>query len=146
MYFQLINPGTDPEKVFITVKNTYSTAAITVGQAVVFDYTTDADGVGVTKPSTALLKLPAGIVETSSIAVGGYGLVQVYGHNANALVSGSSGTIAGIVLVMQNAAFDLIRLSTAIDTFGQGAVFAFVAGQAFSTGASAAKKVFIRCL
>lgn len=145
MLIQRVN-RTDPEKVFIVVKNTYSTAAITVGQAVVFDYTTDADGVGVTRPTTALLKLPAGIVETASIANGDYGLVQVYGHNANALVSGSSGTIAGIALVMQNNSFELLRLSTAIDTFGQACTFAFVAGQAYSTGTAAAKKVFVRAL
>jgi len=145
MLIQRVN-RTDPEKVFVVAKNSYSTAAITVGQAVVWDYTTDADGVGVTQPTTALMKLPAGIVETASIAAGDYGLVQVYGHNANALVSGSSGTIAGIQLVMINGAFDLRRLSTAIDTFGQGVVHAFVAGQAYSTGASAAKKVFVRCL
>ena len=53
MLFQRINRS-DPEKVFIVVKNSYSTAAITVGQAVVFDYTTDQDGVGVTQPSTVL--------------------------------------------------------------------------------------------
>ncbi len=145
MLIQRVN-RTDPEKVFVVVKNSYSTAAITVGQAVVWDYTTDADGVGVTRPTTALMKLPAGIVETASIAAGDYGLVQVYGHNANALVSGSSGTVAGIALVMQNGAFDLLRLSTAIDTFGQACSFVFVAGQAYSTGASAAKKIFIRAL
>jgi hypothetical protein len=145
MFFQRILRD-DPEKVFITVKNSYSTAAITVGQAVAWDYTTDADGVGVTQPTTALFKMPAGIVESASIAAGDYGLVQVYGHNANALVNGSSGTVAGMALRVENAAFSLLRISTAIDTFGEACSFPFICGQAFSTGAAAAKKVFIRCL
>lgn len=117
-----------------------------MGQVVAWDYTTDADGVGVTQPTTALVKLPAGIVESTSIAAGDYGLVQVYGHNANALVDGSSGTVAGIALLPTNASFSLLRLSSAIDTFGNACSFPFVAGQAFSTGTAAAKKVFIRCL
>ena len=94
MIFQRINRS-DPEKVFISVKNSYSTAAITVGQAVCFDYVADADGVGVTRPATALLGLVAGIVESSSIASDDYGLVQVYGHNANALVTGGADVAVG---------------------------------------------------
>ena len=42
---------TDPEKVFIVVKNSFSTASLSNGQAVIWDYTADADGVGVTKPT-----------------------------------------------------------------------------------------------
>lgn len=145
MLFQRINRS-DPEKVFIVVQNSYSTAAITVGQNVVFDYTTDADGVAVTRPTTALLKMPAGCIESTSIAVSDYGLCQVYGHNTNCLVNGSSGTAAGVVLVLQNDLFDVIRMSTAIDTFGEACSYSFVAGAANSTGAAAATTTFIRCL
>jgi hypothetical protein len=146
MLFQRINRS-DAEKVFIVVKNSYSTAAITSGQVVAFDYTTDADGVGVTRPTTALLAMPAGVVETASIAAGDYGLVQVYGHNANCLVNGSSGTAVGTPLKMQNNLFDLIRISSAITVgFAASASHTFVSGAADSTGAAVAGTVFIRAL
>jgi hypothetical protein len=145
MLFQRLNRS-DPEKVFIVVKNSYSTAAITVGQVVVFDYTTDQDGVGVTQPSAALLDMPAGIVETASIAAGEYGLIQVYGHNANALVDGTTGLVAGDSLKISDASFNLTKEATPVAS-AVGALFpGFVAGELYSTGAAAAKKVFIRLM
>ena len=145
MLFQRLNRS-DPEKVFIVVKNSYSTAAITVGQAVVFDYTTDADGVGVTQPSTVLLDIPAGIVEAASIAAGDYGLIQVYGHNANALVDGTSGLVVGDTLQIANGSFALVKDASKV-TGAAGTVFpGFCAGELYSTGAAAAKKVFLRLL
>lgn len=141
MRFQHINRS-DPEKVFITVRNTYSTAAITVGQPVVFDYVTDADGVGVTQGVTATLKLTAGIVETPSIAVDDYGLIQVYGHNANALVDGTTGISVGAALKIKTGTFTL----DVAGTTATGAAYIFTAGIAYTTGAAAAKKVFIRAL
>jgi hypothetical protein len=140
MLIQRIN-RTDPEKIFIVVKNSYSTAAITVGQAVVWDYTTDADGVGVIQPTTALLKAECGVVESASIAVDGYGLVQVYGHHASAQVDGSTGTTGGKPLTVQDGSFALIAA-----TGTSGVSHSFIAGETYSTGAAAAKKVFIRCL
>lgn len=141
MQFQQIN-GTDPEKVFIIVKNGYSTGAFSAGNAVAWDYTTAADGITCTQPTTALLALPAGIVKTASIAYGDYGLVQVYGHCTTAYVDGSSGTAIGSGLVMQNGSYQLI-IGTAITPCG---VQWAVCGQAHSTGAAAAKKVFLRCM
>jgi len=140
--FQCINPGTAPEKIFIVVKNTYSTAAITVGQVVCFDYTTDVDGVGVTQPTTALLKLFAGVVATPSIAINGVGLVQVYGHNADALVDGTTGIGVGVPLKTANGVFNLVIAGVT----ATGASYPFVCGQAYTTGAAAAKRVFLRCL
>jgi hypothetical protein len=145
MLFQRLNRS-DPEKVFIVVKNSYSTAAITVGQAVVFDYTTDQDGVGVTQPTAALLDCPAGVVETASIAAGEYGLIQVYGHNANALVDGTSGLVAGNTLQIADGSFALVKDASAV-TGAAGTIFpGFVAGELYSTGAAAAKKVFLRLM
>lgn len=81
MLWQRINRS-DPEKCFIVVYNSYSTAAITVGQAVSWDYTTDANGVSVTKPTAAESGFQlAGIVADTSIAAGAYGLLQVYGYH-----------------------------------------------------------------
>lgn len=79
---------TDPEKVYVVVKNSYATASLTNGQAVMWDYETDADGVGVTKPSASVVGKSnhiAGIV-AETIAAGAYGLVQVYGHHTAILV------------------------------------------------------------
>ena len=50
MLFARVN-RTNPEKVFIVAYNSYSTASLTDGQAVIWDYATDADGVGTTKPT-----------------------------------------------------------------------------------------------
>ena len=50
MLFQRIN-RTDPEKVFLVAYNSYSTASLSNGQAVIWDFATDADGVSVTMPS-----------------------------------------------------------------------------------------------
>jgi hypothetical protein len=143
MFFQKINRS-DPEKVFIVVKNSYATAAITVGQVVVFDYTTDADGVGVTLPSTALLPHVAGVVSSSSIAAGDYGLVQAYGHNADCLVTGATDVAAGDQLIAANAVFTAAK-AAATDLHDANVAF-LVAGEAYTTTAAVAKKVFIRAL
>lgn len=74
-----------PEKVFVVVMNSYSTAAITNGQAAEWDWNTDGDGISVTLPrarTTAGGFAIAGIVASSSIAAGDYGLVQVYGYHS----------------------------------------------------------------
>jgi hypothetical protein len=142
MYMQLLNPGTDPEKIFITVKNTYSTNAITAGMVVCWDYTTDADGIGVTVPTTALLQIPAGVVASASIAVNGTGLVQVYGHCTTVTMLGTTGTHAGAPLKPVNG-------QTYLDSAGitaTGASYSFVCGETYTTGASAVKKCFIKCL
>lgn len=143
MIFQRINRS-DPEKVFISVKNSYSTAAITVGQAVCFEYSAsgDSDGVGVTRPATALLGLVAGIVESSSIAADDYGLVQVYGHNANALVTGGVDVAVGDPLELTNAKFFLSKAGGSTPEYTAWAV----AGEAFTTAGGTAKKVFLKCL
>lgn len=83
MLLQRIN-RTDPEKVFIVAKNTYSTASLSNGQAVEWDYVTDADGVGVTKPAAVAASggfAMAGVV-AETIAAGSYGLIQVYGYHS----------------------------------------------------------------
>ncbi len=83
MLFQRVNRS-DPEKVFVTVYNSYSTATITNGQGINWDFVTDADGLGVTMPlarATNAGVAAAGVV-AESIAAGAYGLVQVYGYHA----------------------------------------------------------------
>ena len=87
MLFQRINRS-DPERVFIVAKNSWSTASLTNGQVVDWDYTTDKDGVGVTKPTAPALYTtgPSGFavagVAAETIAAGSYGLIQVYGYHS----------------------------------------------------------------
>lgn len=83
MILQRIN-RTDPEKIFIVVKNSWSSDALVNGQAVIWDFPNDADGVGVTRPTAIVTNMgfaAAGIV-AEGIAIGDYGLVQVYGYHA----------------------------------------------------------------
>lgn len=88
MLFQRVN-RTNPEKVFLVAKNSYSTASLTNGQAVIWDWTTDGDGVGVTL-ATATENVSCGIdvagIATETIAAGNYGLLQVYGYHSSVRV------------------------------------------------------------
>ena len=84
MLFQRV-ARTDPEKIFVVAKNSYSTASLTNGQAVIWDWTTDVDGVGVTL-ATATENVSQGTdvagIATETIAAGDYGLLQVYGYHS----------------------------------------------------------------
>jgi len=83
MLFQRIK-RTDPEKIFIIVKNSWSTAALADGYVVQWDFTTDVDGVGVTQPQGMATNFGSAVagVAVEAIAIGDYGLVQVYGYHA----------------------------------------------------------------
>lgn len=141
MFFQRINRS-DPEKVFIVAKSAYTTATLTAGQPVCFAYNGTDDGLAVTRPATALFTLVAGIC-AESIANGGYGLVQVYGHNADALVTGTTDVAIGDKLACKDASLFLIKSAGTLVAAESGLI---VAGQAFTTAGATAKKVFIRCL
>jgi hypothetical protein len=140
MYFQRIN-RTDPEKVFVVCKNARSTA-LTSGQPVCWAYNGTDDGLAVTIPATAILALVAGITE-GTIAGSGYGLIQAYGHNANALVTGTTDVAVGDKLACKDAVLYLIK---AAGTLVAGESGCIVAGQAFTTAGALAKKVFVRCM
>ena len=79
----------DPEKIFIVVKNSYSTATMTAGQVAVWDWTTDINGVGVTfglaTENVSNGMAVAGVI-AETIAHNDYGLCQVYGYCASASV------------------------------------------------------------
>ena len=89
MEIQRVNRS-DPEQIFMTFKNSYSTATMTVGQWCAYDLVTDQDGVGVTKPAGFNRAAIAGVV-TKNIAHNGFGLVQVWGHRTDARCLGGSG-------------------------------------------------------
>lgn len=115
MLFKRINRA-DPEKIFIVAKNSYSTASLTNGQAVMWDYATDADGVGVTLTATGTGRAGhygtafAGIA-AETIAAGDFGLLQVYGYHSATRVRNNTGgnpaIAAGTGLTCVNAVFAL---------------------------------------
>ncbi|HYB96809.1 MAG TPA: hypothetical protein VEC39_17685 [Vicinamibacterales bacterium] len=151
MMFGRVN-RTGPEKVFIAVMNSYSTASLTNGQAVIWDFATDADGVSVTRPTARATNAgmaAAGIV-AETIVAGDYGLLQVYGYHSavrmRTVTGGTPAIVAGRPLVI-NVAGSVFCLesvstaSTAILTFPIG--FALGATSGFTT---ATKAAFIRAM
>lgn len=142
MLFQRIN-RTDPEKIFIVAKNSYSTASLTAGMPVIWDYATDGDGVGVTIP-TAQSGIAAAGITVGTIASGAYGLFQVYGYNADAIVDGGTDVAAGDDLTMNAAAFELYKKSTASTAvLDHSCGFALAA---ITAATAAATAIFVKCL
>lgn len=152
LLFQRINRSS-PEKIFVVVYNSYSTAAITVGQSVIWDFATDADGVGVTRPTARATNAGmamAGVVAEATIAAGGYGLLQVYGYNSavrmRTVTGGTPAIVAGrpLIINVAGSVFCLESVSTASTvalTFPCG--FSLGATSGFTT---AAKAAFLKCL
>jgi hypothetical protein len=159
MLLQRVNRS-NPEKVFIIVKNSYSTASLSNGQAVMWDYATDADGVGVTKPAAANKAggnhygaAFAGIA-AETIAAGSYGLVQVYGYHSavrvRTVTGGKPAGAAGVALALQTANFcletvlgEIPATSTVTQTCWDIGGFLLAAQASYTTKAVAA---FIKAL
>lgn len=158
MLFQRINRN-DPEKIFIVVYNSYSTASLTNGQPVIWDYAADANGVSVTKPADGTGRAGhygsaiAGIA-CETIASGAYGLVQVYGYHAAVRVrtwtGGAPAIAAGTALASLSAVFALesYRASVAATSTltlhnAQYCAFALAAQASYTTKAIAC---FIKAL
>lgn len=84
MLFMRVNRS-NPEKIFIVAKNSYTTNSLTNGQAVIWDWTDDVTGIAVTL-ATATENVSCGIdvagIATETIASGDYGLLQVYGYHS----------------------------------------------------------------
>lgn len=151
LLFQRINRS-DPEKIFATVFNSYSTATVTNGQGVIWDFATDADGVSITMPSARATNAgfaAAGVI-AESIASGAYGLMQVYGYHAatrvRTVTGGSPAIVPGrpLAINVAGSVFCLESMSTAAASI---AIFPM----AFSMGSTAgfttiAKVIFIKNL
>jgi len=142
MLFQRVKRS-DPEKVFVVAKNSYSTASLTAGQPVIWDYTTDADGVGVTIPTAQSGAAACGIT-VGTIAHNAYGLFQVYGYNSDAIVDGGTDVTAGNDLTMNAAAFELYKKSTASTTVQDWTCGFALADMTAATAAATA--IFVKCL
>lgn len=152
LLFQRINRSS-PEKVFAAVKNNYSTAAITVGQAVQWDFTGAADGVGVTRPTARATNAgmaTAGAVAEATVASAGYGLIQIYGYNSALRVrnvtGGSPAMAAGSPLIINAAGsvFCFENMSTASKVIQRWPCgFAITASTGWTTAARAG---FLKCM
>jgi hypothetical protein len=90
MLFQRVNRS-DPERIFVIAKNSYSTASLTNGQFVRWDHDTDCDGVGVTIATEDRGLSAAGVV-SETIAHNSYGLIQIYGYHSAARVRNMTST------------------------------------------------------
>ena len=152
MLFQRINRSS-PEKVFIVAYNSYATAALSNGQAVIWDFNTDADGVGVTRPTARASNAGTAVagIAAEAIAAGAYGLIQVYGYHSAVRVrqdtsSAAANVAAGRPLTL-NAAGSVFCLepiataSTVILTFP--CAFALAAQASWTTKAIAC---FLKCM
>lgn len=151
MLFQRINRS-DPEKIFLVVYNSYSTAALSNGQAVQWDFTTDADGVGVTRPTARATNggVATAGVAAEAIAAGAYGLIQVYGYHSavrvRAMTAGSVAIAAGRPL-FANAAGSVFVL----ESFTTGSTHLQVAPCGFalagwSSWTTTTVAAFLKCL
>lgn len=157
MEFQRVNRS-DPETVFVTVKNSYSTATLTTGQWAAWDVTTDQDGVGVTKPAAFNRSAKGGVI-SESIAHNEFGLMQIWGFRNEARGLGGSGyetskISAGQPLHFATSGFGIqarAHNSAAVkafygDIWGFGMAPANTAAIATQAGTSGAYKVLIRCM
>ena len=149
---------TDPEKVFIVVYNSWSTASLLNGYPVMWDYTTDCDGVGVTKPvsinSQANSPVMAGVaVET--IAAGAYGLIQVYGYHSSVYcrTATTTGTTPLVVLEIAKGSplYPPFAANFHLESFTAAAASLLMTPCAFALAAQAVYTAtqiaaFIKCL
>lgn len=151
LLFQRIS-RTTPEKIFVVVKNNFSTAAITIGQVVQWDFTA-ADGVSVTRPTARATNggfATCGVVADQTIASAGFGLVQVFGLHSSVrmrVVTGGSPNIApGRPLAVNSAGsvFCAESMSTAAASIK---IFPFAFSLATTTGFTTnARAAFIKAL
>jgi len=151
LLFQRIS-RTSPEKIFVVVKNNFSTAAITIGQVVQWDFTA-ADGVSVTRPTARATNggvATCGVVADQSIASAGFGLVQVFGLHSSVrmrVVTGGAPNIApGRPLAVNSAGsvFCAESMSTAAAAIK---IFPFAFSLATTTGFTTnARAAFIKAM
>ncbi len=139
MLFARINRA-NPEKVFVIAKNSYSTAALSNGQAVNWDFVTDSDGISVTRPLARATNagMACAGVAAEAIAVGEYGLIQCWGyHSAVRARTVTGGTpaitkgrplvvnVAGSVFCLESVATGSVNILTFPCGFAYGSTAGF---------------------
>lgn len=159
MLFQRVN-RTDPERVFVVVKNSWSTASLAANQWCAWDVLTDEDGVAVTKADNPGTIIAMAGVAVETIANGDYGLVQTWGYRNGARCSGGSGLNTskiseGTFLYIKTSGFACHGLHTIASTVTIKPYELNRIGVAMSPANTAAKntsattwvgKVFITCI
>ena len=145
MIIQRVN-RTNPEKVFIVVRNDDSVAFVK-GGAINFKFDGTRDGLDAELADTAAdNNLVAGIAD-SAIPVGEYGLVQCYGVRTDAVCLGTnSDNGVGDVLVVTHGSVALMSVtggaaSAYLPAFALGATIDSTGSEATTTST-----VFIRCM
>ena len=144
----------------MVVRNSYSTAALSNGQWIGWDIVTDQDGVNVTKVSGAIRNAVAGVV-AQPIAIGDYGLIQVWGYKRDVKCTGGSGSVTSKLTIGRPmyfatsgfaAARAIERITTPLKTdYGKFPVAVCIeplntAGKSTSAATSAQYKILLRCL
>jgi len=147
MLFQRVNRS-DPEKVFVIGYNS-SADSWSNGYVVRWDYTTDADGVGMEKPAAdgvcgiGYMAIAGVVAET--IASGAYGLVQVWGYHSAVRLRQNTATklLAGMALQSAGNLYCMEGV-TATGTDAHAYPKGFALGSVVWT--TAATAAFIMCL
>ena len=149
MLIQHVN-RTDPERVFIMVDNGEA-ATLPANAVVIWETTTDANGVQVIQPDTGKLWGFAGVLDVSmASATGNYTLAQSYGYRASSIVLQTDTSVAAgepLVPVAGQNYFDSIATTTASNAAVTlqpiyGVLLASIASSAAS--ATLSRKIFIR--
>lgn len=158
MLFQRVNRS-NPEKIFVVAKNSYTTASLTNGQAVIWDWSDEGTGIAVTlATATNLVSQGTDVagIATETIGSGDYGLLQVYGyhsavrvrtltetghiyHEARGIVAKGTPLVGGITAVFCLEGITPAASAQHLRPCG----FAFAANALFTTAAIA---VFLKCL
>ena len=156
MLIQTLTKG--PEKIFVVAKNG-DAGAMVKGQIVVWSMDGTDDGIDIEDISAAKNTLIVGITD-AAIAVGDYGLVQVYGLDDDAIIYGhgtatNSNIAVGDVFQLASAIEGLSAKAAGAAWNGDGATNAvvpypmFVAAETIASSATSITttgKVFIRAM
>ena len=135
MQTNLVHTETEPESIFIRVKNG-SAGSLANGDVVIWDATDD-DGVSVDTIATAESPLVAGVI-CEDIAVGAYGKMQIYGYHAAVKIDGGTTDVAAKAVLGTGGTAKYAYTNTAV-----GGVLG-VALAAVSTATTG--QAFIKCL
>ena len=142
-----------PERVFVLAKNS-SADILESGWWVTWDYLNDLDGVSVDTPSA---KGAAGIgrgismagVAAHTIAVGAYGLIQIYGYHPEARVIAVAGADIGEGTALGAYSIGGFYMAAPVEVSGTRANM-YPVGFSFSTYTDATNSgtigVFVKCI
>lgn len=135
MFIRRLVPSTEADGVYVRVKNG-SAQALANGDVVIWDATDD-DGITVDVTTSAGSKLVAGVI-VDSIAIGGYGRMQVWGYHPAVKVDGGTTDVADAALIGTGEPAGYAYTTTTL-----GTVLGVMLEAKASQGTA---KVFIKCM